>query len=192
MKRILYTLLIAAGVISGLSSCKGFLDNQPTDEVVAESALKTIDDAKVAVNGIYTPLKYYTVYGRYLPQMGDIRADNFYPREASSGDASIWKMQYEPSQGSYFDLWYDYYNVIMRANTVIKNIDAIETKNSSEEATKKDLWGQALAVRALAHFDIAKLYGYPYMKDNGASLGAVVLTEPVAPAAAAAKQRSDR
>lgn len=57
MKRILYTLLIAAGVISGLSSCKGFLDNQPTDEVVAESALKTIDDAKVAVNGIYTPLK---------------------------------------------------------------------------------------------------------------------------------------
>ena len=47
MKRILYTLLIAAGVISGLSSCKGFLDNQPTDEVVAESALKTIDDAKV-------------------------------------------------------------------------------------------------------------------------------------------------
>ena len=184
MKRILYTLLIAAGVISGLSSCKGFLDNQPTDEVVAESALKTIDDAKVAVNGIYTPLKYYTVYGRYLPQMGDIRADNFYPREASSGDASIWKMQYEPSQGSYFDLWYDYYNVIMRANTVIKNIDAIETKNSSEEATKKDLWGQALAVRALAHFDIAKLYGYPYMKDNGASLGAVVLTEPVAPAAA--------
>ena len=53
MKRILYTLLIAAGVISGLSSCKGFLDNQPTDEVVAESALKTIDDAKVAVNGIF-------------------------------------------------------------------------------------------------------------------------------------------
>lgn len=184
MKKILFTLLIGAGLLSGLSSCKGFLDNEPTDAVVAESALKTLDDAKVAINGIYTPLKYYTAYGRYFPQMGDSRADNLYPQVPSSGDATIYKLQYDAFQGTYFDLWYQYYNALMRANTVIQNLDALEPKNSAEEATKADLMGQALAVRAFCHFDIARLYGYPYMKDNGASLGAVVLTEPVAPAAA--------
>ena len=44
--------------------------------------------------------------------------------------------------------------------------------------------GQAYAVRSLCYFDLARLYGYPYLKDNGASLGAVVLTSVVSPSEA--------
>ena len=57
----------------------------------------------------------------------------------------------------------------------------IPVMSSADQAKKDDILGQALAIRALCHWDIARLYGYPYMKDNGASLGAVVLTEVVAP-----------
>jgi hypothetical protein len=69
----------------------------------------------------------------------------------------------------------------MRANTLIANIETIPVMSSADQAKKDDILGQALAIRALCHWDIARLYGYPYMKDNGASLGAVVLTEVVAP-----------
>jgi hypothetical protein len=69
----------------------------------------------------------------------------------------------------------------MRANTLIANIETIPVMSSSDQAKKDDILGQALAIRALCHWDVARLYGYPYMKDNGASLGAVVLTEVVAP-----------
>ena len=37
---------------------------------------------------------------------------------------------------------------------------------------------------AFCYFNIAKLYGRPYKVDNGASLGAVLITEPVSPSEA--------
>ena len=48
MKRFIYNIAIAAGVVLGMSSCEGFLDKVPTDSVVAESAMVTMADAKVA------------------------------------------------------------------------------------------------------------------------------------------------
>ena len=82
MKKILSIILVAVLAIS-LSNCKGFLDKEPTDSVVAENALATLEDAGVAVNGMYTLLKYYTVFGNYMIQMGDLRADLLVPSEGN-------------------------------------------------------------------------------------------------------------
>lgn len=38
----------------------------------------------------------------------------------------------------------------------------------------KNSKGEALAIRALAHFDLLITYGAPYLKDNGASLGVLL------------------
>lgn len=42
-----------------------------------------------------------------------------------------------------------------------------------------DLKGEALAIRALLLFDVTRLYGYPYLKDNGASLAAPIIDKVV-------------
>ena len=165
----------------GAASCDGFLDRIPTDSVVSESAMATLADAEVVANGLYTDLKYYTMYGSYIPYMGDMRGDNLYPTNASGTGRTIYTLEYEPVQSTYFGMWQNYYTTIMRANTLIANIETIPVMSSSDQAKKDDILGQALAIRALCHWDVARLYGYPYMKDNGASLGAVVLTEVVAP-----------
>ena len=181
MKRFIYNTAIALGVLVGASSCDGFLDRIPTDSVVSESAMATLADAKVVANGLYTDLKYYTMYGSYIPYMGDMRGDNLYPTNASGTGRTIYTLEYEPVQSTYFGMWQNYYTTIMRANTLIANIETIPVMSTSDQAIKDDILGQALAIRALCHWDVARLYGYPYMKDNGASLGAVVLTEVVAP-----------
>ena len=181
MKRFIYNTAVALGVMLGAASCDGFLDRIPTDSVVSESAMATLADAKVVVNGLYTDLKYYTMYGSYIPYMGDMRGDNLYPTNASGTGRTIYTLEYEPVQSTYFGMWQNYYTTIMRANTLIANIETIPVMSSSDQAKKDDILGQALAIRALCHWDVARLYGYPYMKDNGASLGAVVLTEVVAP-----------
>lgn len=175
MKKFVYNIAIATSILLGVSSCKGFLDRMPTDSVVAEIAMSTIDDAKIAVNGLYTDLKYYTIYGTYMICLGDMRADNLYPREINGSWSTFYNHDYTATQSTYFGLWQDYYNVIMKANTIIANIETIPVTSPSDEATKKDILGQAYAVRSLCYFDLARLYGYPYMKDNGASLGAVIL-----------------
>ncbi|MBO4692430.1 MAG: RagB/SusD family nutrient uptake outer membrane protein [Bacteroidales bacterium] len=179
MKKILSIILVAVLAIS-LSSCKGFLDKTPTDSVVAKNALATLEDAGVAVNGMYTLLKYYTVYGNYMIQMGDMRADLLVPCE---GTYITYSYDYDPSQNSYFTLWRNYYSTITRANAIIANIDELEVP-ADEQATKNDYLGQAYAVRAFCYFDLARLYGRPYRFDNGASLGAVLITTPVSPSEA--------
>ena len=181
MKRFIYNTAVALGVLLGASSCDGFLDRIPTDSVVSESAMATLADAEVVANGLYTDLKYYTMYGSYIPYMGDMRGDNLYPTNASGTGRTIYTLEYEPVQSTYFGMWQNYYTTIMRANTLIANIETIPVMSSADQEKKDDILGQALAIRALCHWDIARLYGYPYMKDNGASLGAVVLTEVVAP-----------
>ena len=181
MKRFIYNTAVALGVLLGASSCDGFLDRIPTDSVVSESAMATLADAEVVANGLYTDLKYYTMYGSYIPYMGDMRGDNLYPTNASGTGRTIYTLEYEPVQSTYFGMWQNYYTTIMRANTLIANIETIPVMSSADQEKKNDILGQALAIRALCHWDIARLYGYPYMKDNGASLGAVVLTEVVAP-----------
>jgi len=175
MKRFIYNIAIAAGVVLGMSSCEGFLDKVPTDSVVAESAMVTMADAKVAANGLYTDLKYYNMYGTYMICLGDMRGDNLYPRELNGSFNSFYIHNFSASQTNYFGLWQNYYNIIMKASTFIANVNSIPVENSSDEAVRDDLMGQAYAVRALCYFDLARLYGYPYLKDNGASLGAVIL-----------------
>ena len=182
MKRYIQHLAIAATLLAGLASCEGFLDTVPTNAVVDKNAMVTLADAGIACNGLYTPLKYYTLYGTYVPYMGDLRADNLYPRTADGTGSVIYTWQYESTQSSYFGtLWENYYNVIMRCNTFIENIDACEATSTSEINKKNDYTGQAYAVRALCYFDLARLYGQTYTYDNGASLGAVLVTETVGP-----------
>jgi len=172
---------IAALMVLGLSACKGFLDRTPTDSVAASKAMVTLDDANVACNGLYTPLKYYTLYGTYVPYMGDVRADNIYPREAGGTASTIYTWDYDATQNTYFGtFWNNYYNVIMRANTFLQNIGNLEVTPSDQEI-KDDMIGQAYAVRALCYFDLARLYGQPYTYDKGASLGAVLLDKTVSP-----------
>ena len=182
MKRYIQHLAIAAVLLFGLTACAGFLDTTPTNAVVDKNAMVTLADASVACNGLYTPLKYYTLYGTYIPYMGDLRADNIYPRTTDGTGAVIYTWQYESTQSSYFGtLWENYYNVIMRCNTFIENIDACEATSSGDILNKRDYTGQAYAVRALCYFDLARLYGQTYTYDNGASLGAVLITHTVGP-----------
>lgn len=175
MKKIILNILIVSGVILLFNSCEGFLDTKPTNSVVAETAMKTLYDANVAVNGLYVDMKYGDYYGGIVQLMGDERGDNIQPREMSTGWVQIYTFGYESESSTYFSLWNRCYETIMRCNTLIKNIDELTVNNPNEQDQKNDYLGQALAVRALVYFDLVRHYGYPYVKDNGASLGAVII-----------------
>jgi hypothetical protein len=57
-------------------------------------------------------------------------------------------------------------------------IDGIEI-TPAQQSERDFIKGEALMARALAHFDICRVYGYPYLKDNGASLGACIVQTPL-------------
>ena len=90
--KTIYTILVISGISLGMVSCGGFLDKYPTDSVAASKALVTLYDAGIVVNGLYTDLKYYTLYGRYFAEMGDMRADNLYPRTLNGTSSTIYTL----------------------------------------------------------------------------------------------------
>jgi len=181
MKKIILNIIIISGVILLFSSCEDFLDTRPTNAVVAETAMTTLYDAGVATNGLYVDMKYGDYYGGIVQLMGDQRGDNIQPKEMSTGWVQIYTLGYESESSTYFSLWNKCYETIMRCNTLIANIETLDAESPAQKLQKSDYLGQALAVRALVYFDLARLYGYPYMKDNGASLGAVIITDITSP-----------
>ncbi|MEN6619569.1 MAG: RagB/SusD family nutrient uptake outer membrane protein [Rikenellaceae bacterium] len=184
MKRNILNILVVLGIILSFSSCNDFLDKEPTNVVVSETAMRTLYDAGVMVNGLYVDMKWYDYYGTYMQLMGDERGDNIQPRTMSSGWTQIYTLGYDSESNTYFSMWTKCYETIMRCNTLIENIDNLELASSSDKLLRDDYKGQAYAVRALNYFDLARLYGYPYAKDNGASLGAVIITNVVSPSEA--------
>lgn len=181
MKNSILNILIVSGVILLFTSCEDFLDTTPTNTVVAETAMSTLYDASVAVNGLYVDMKYNDYYGGIVQMMGDQRGDNIQPRQMSTGWVQIYTLGYESESSTYFSLWDKCYETIMRCNTLIEGIDVLPAITTEEKDKKADYLGQAHAVRALVYFDLARFYGYPYAKDNGASLGAVLINEITTP-----------
>lgn len=188
MKKYILNIIIVLGITLCLSSCKGFLDTEPSNAVVSGTAMLTLYDAGIVANGLYVNMKWYDYYGTNMQLMGDERGDNIQPRIMSSGWTTIYTLGYDSEASTYFEMWNKCYQTIMRCNTLIENIDKLDATTSSDKATRDNYKGEAYAVRALNFFDIARLYGYPYAKDNGASLGAVLITSTVSPTAAKQKR----
>jgi hypothetical protein len=71
------------------------------------------------------------------------------------------------------------YYVILQSNNLLAALDEdlVKIVSESDQTAVNNIKGQALFVRALAHFDLVRIYGYPYLKDNGASPGAAIVTE---------------
>ncbi len=182
MKKYILNIVVVLGVLFSLYSCEGFLDTKPTNVIVAETAMTTLYDAGIVVNGLYENIKWTDYYGGQMQLYGDQRGDNIQPRVMSTGWVQIYTLGYESEATTYFSTWERIYQAIMRCNTLIGNIDNLQVSTAADIAKKNDFLGQAYALRALLYFDIARLYGYPYLKDNGASLGAVLITEITSPA----------
>jgi tetratricopeptide (TPR) repeat protein len=181
MKKILLNIIVVSGLMLSLSSCEDFLDTKPTNVIVAETAMLTLYDAGIVANGLYESMKWFDYYGTQMQLFGDQRGDNIQPRTMSVGWPQIYTLGYEAEATDYFSTWSRCYQIIMRCNTLLGNIDKLQVTSTADIAKKNDFKGQAYAVRALVYFDLARLYGYPYAKDNGASLGAVLITEITSP-----------
>ena len=173
---------------ASLSSCvNDWLDVAPSDGTDADAALTSSSDLDAARTGMYKALKgnssFVDYYGQQFFVYGDVHAgdDYQYNNIGGSNRASFYyDMNYQTA--SEFNTstvsWQSPYVVIGRANRIIaaaeggKLSDAVEAKAKIEQYA-----AEAKVLRALAHFDLVRIYGKPYTEDQGASLGVPLVTE---------------
>lgn len=175
MKKILYITAILPLLI--MSCSEDWLDLKPTTEVKASEAVRNLVDAEYAVNGIYSLLQSYEYYGARMQYYADVTGDDMQATGTNKRSSQFY-MMVSNTDNVYRSLWELPYKVIRNCNNLLAQIDLIDII-PSEMAQRDNIKGQALTLRALALFDVTRVYGYTYLKDNGASLGGCIITEVV-------------
>lgn len=150
MKRIILALFI---VSSFLVSCDQDLDLKPFNALETEVALQTPSDFTNAIRGVYSSMRGASYYGGFYISVPDILADNLII--SSEGRTSKQSLHYWNYSGNntWALLWDQAYRTIYRANAILENLE-----NLDEGDFRNNIEGEALALRALSHFDMARVY----------------------------------
>lgn len=169
MKLNIYALLLLIATLA-VSCEKDFLEKAPFDAIPFDEALLTEDDMDAALNGVYSNMLTANLYGRTIPIMGDLLADNAYIATVNSG-------RYLPfntyalfdDNGDIGGVWASAYYTIMAANQVI-NADL------PANARVNQMRGEAFAARAFLYFDLCRIFGLSYTGNENTPGVPIVLT----------------
>lgn len=148
MKRIIYGLFGLATL--GMTSCSDFLETVPKDSLAPSTTWKTVADVDKFVVGCY---EGWANSGDatllYMDAGSDIAYNNFPWEGWTNIGNGLWTAS---NPGGHF---YDY-GIISRCNNVVDNIDKATIPDA---ATKNNLLGQALAIRAYQYMNMNFWYG---------------------------------
>lgn len=153
MKKLIY--FIAVLIITGISSCKKEFIQLISESTVSVNLLyKTDKDFQDAVIGIYNGFRApYLNYWRF----GDLRGDDTrFGLVSGLEDIRINDFISDVSDPVLISTWRNYYIIITRANMVI---NSIENTDPAVIINKDRHKAEAEFLRALAYFDMVKIFG---------------------------------
>ncbi|MCC8143818.1 MAG: RagB/SusD family nutrient uptake outer membrane protein [Tannerellaceae bacterium] len=168
MKLVKYTLLAAAAVC-GLAGCSdSFMDTTPSDKIGEFTALGSLENAYVAVNGIHRSLtKQYLSFQSCGGEASmnifrDVLGDDLVHPTTGNGwynSEMAWVSHRSTSStltkyGLYF-----YYQIVLNANLILDVIDDIEGEDTD---LRNGIIGECYTFRAWAHFNVLQLYAQRY------------------------------
>ena len=158
-----------------LAACNDWLDVSPKSEIKADELFETEAGFKDALTGLYIGMTDASVYGANLSwQEIEWMAGQY--TETNNSFAELQRYNYESSIAKSFieDVWLKEYNIIAEANLLL---ESLEVNGGNLNPTLYNvIKGEALAVRAMCHFDLIRLFA----KGNLANRPEV-LSEPCVP-----------
>jgi tetratricopeptide (TPR) repeat protein len=190
MKLLKYTYFAAClSLMVGTSSCvNNWLDQEPTDGIDAETAIQSTSDLESVRVGLYAAVKgnssLVSYYGRQMFIYGDMRGEDIqYEYKSGSGRASFYYYMTYSTEDDFTTstaVWQMPYVVISRANNLIQAAESDKISDAEDYADEINQYkAEAKVLRAMALFDLTRVYGKPYTQDNGASLGVPIVTSPI-------------
>ncbi len=164
-KKILILFFILVAYLN--MGCK--LDVKPADVVSNQDQLSTLSGIQYATNGVYANLASYNYY-RYFHVLAEYPSDDVVWDNSSSDPA--WNIfsytGVSVSNTVSLTFWQQAYYTIYAANNIIVHI-----KDGADPNTDL-LKGENLFLRALAHFDLARIFCQPYALDSTGTLGVII------------------
>jgi hypothetical protein len=165
-----------------VTACKKELIQNPSNAIPVGSAFVTPANFTNAILGVYSGLEgknltagasnsyYGGLDGGGMPSTPDVLSDNLIlNQQGRRSQQDFYIFRYVGNDT--WDMWSTAYVAISRANYILANIG-----NLPAGAFKDNIQGEALAVRALAHFDLLRLYAKSYTSATATDLGVPYVT----------------
>lgn len=168
MKKIIYTMIIACTTL--FASCDSWLEVKPYDQIAEGELQKSEEGYQKMLNGIYIDLNSDALYGKTLSvEMIEVMGGAY----TIGTDNSVWGNYKDLSSYQYNteywrnrldQTWNKAYALILNCNKILETIDG--NKNLFTDGSYYIIKGEALALRAMLHFDMLRLFGPVYSKDS--------------------------
>lgn len=174
MKLLKY--LVISSMLFATTSCgNDWLDLEPSTAVDTETSIKQLSDIEFTLNGIYSTMQNSNAYSGRLMYYGDVTGDDMQAVSSTKRTGNYYRFTFNKDNGPSTH-WSYLYSIIQNCNLILMNVDKLAIEES-DKSYRDDLKGQTLAIRGLALFDLTRFFGYPYLKDNGASLGVPIVKD---------------
>ncbi|RYY52739.1 MAG: RagB/SusD family nutrient uptake outer membrane protein [Chitinophagaceae bacterium] len=142
----------------------------------------SMDQVEQVLLGAYTGFRSADYYGsgsgtgNAWGMMNDVISDNFYETiESLANSRTMADWLYNAETGQIASSYTAAYQVISRANIVLRDVDKFTTATNTKMANR--IKGQALAIRALAHFDLFRYFANRYDRNSTTELAVAYMTE---------------
>lgn len=163
-------IIIAILFISGVASCSKFLDKEPESDLDGATRFNSIEDYEFSLLGAYALFRDVDYYGAFdgnangFVTLPDLLSDNFFESVESLGNERVFsRWQFTEDEDQIENVWLAAYKIISQANLTLRGIENFE--DTDPEAVNR-IRGQALAMRAMVHFDVLRYWVEDYDRNS--------------------------
>ena len=153
MGKMKYILVLILGSLL-LSSCEGFLDREPLDQISTGNFYKSETDARLAVLSVYSTLQSINWHGKSW-MITEIPSDNTTTGGNDPDFSPIDNFTINSDNAPNSEYWTEHYRLVTQANQVIQFVPEIEM----DAVLKANYVGEARFLRAFSYFDLVRIYG---------------------------------
>ncbi|MFZ4262465.1 RagB/SusD family nutrient uptake outer membrane protein [Sphingobacterium sp. HJSM2_6] len=160
-KQSIIGLSILALTLGTLSSCNKWLDVQPSTQTTEDKQFSSQQGYIDALIGTYQKMADNKSYGKDLGYgVLDVLAQLFQNKANQTTDTYGQLARYNYTDAdvetTINSLWNEQYAIIAQTNYILKDIDA--NKSMFQQNNFNIIKGEALAIRAMIHFDLLRLF----------------------------------
>ncbi|MHA7943941.1 RagB/SusD family nutrient uptake outer membrane protein [Formosa sp. 3Alg 14/1] len=166
-------VMVAVALLFALQSCSEDVLTQTPDHVISEDlVINSVEKLQSLLTGSYNEISDGAYLGRILYKRAAVKSPyfRFVKTIYNPRDYEQTEYKYEESSnnnGSAEDLWLQCFKTIGNLNLILDNIDAAE----GDDTERVQIKAQALALRGMVYFDLARTFSYPYIKEGGEAQG---------------------
>ena len=167
MKQYVIIITLISTLLGG-SSCKEWLKVDSEDRIMEDALFQSESGFFTALNGVYVHLLNTNLYGRTLTAgTFDILAQYYDTTKPLNSHTyrSLANFELQAKKDAVADTWKEAYFLIANINTILEHCE--NDRSVLSESNYELIKGECLALRAMLHFEMFRIFGPIYSYEPG-------------------------